>query len=75
MEIPALFCLKHLSIFIGCYLIMYYFYKKILNPEYRWRQRDNICYDECRYFAQIFGSITFIITELIINKGIIFTLN
>ena len=75
MEIPILTWLKHLLLLIGCYLMTYYFYKKILHSEYRWSQKGNICYNEARWFGIIVGGILFFIIELIINNQVNFTFN
>lgn len=75
MEIPILSCLKHIVLFVVCYITFYQIYKRILHSDYRWDQEGNVCYSNARFFARICGTILFIIIELFINGLIYINLN
>ena len=47
------------------YKSAYLFFKKILHRDYRWEQKDNVCYDEAREFSYIATIIVVVVTIIL----------
>lgn len=73
IEIPVLTVLTHILIIILCYGSTWLTYRYILYSDYRWRQRGNICYEHAVDFTRIYGTVIFIIVEVLINGLIQFS--
>lgn len=73
IEIPVLTVLKHILIIILCYSSVWLTYRYILYPGYRWSQKGNICHDNVVDITKIYGTVIFIIVEILINGLFIFS--
>jgi len=73
VEINLTMVIKYFLIFIINFLFVFYSYRYIFYPKFRWSQKGNICHDN-RFYTSIFLSIILIILEFFIyNKIFVFT--
>lgn len=73
MEINIIIIFKILSIIGVNFLLIFYIYRYVFNPNLKWWQKGNICHDERLERSFVLAIVFAFIETLIYYKLIIFT--